>query len=149
LRTQSSNDDIALPQVQGGIFDARLQRPGVVLLAFLQTVPDTADTQSRRQAAFLSSMARQFGPGGLVVAAIDASALVNGRPPEHGALVNASYDWHLTFPLLEDAGNRIARGFAITEVPTVVMLAPGGTVTRRWQGLVLPAVLAENIEALQ
>jgi hypothetical protein len=82
------------------------------------------------------------------VVAIDASALVAGRFPLHGELINASYDWQLTFPLLEDSGNRVARKFDVVRLPTVVLLAPDGKIAGRWEGLTRPAILAQAIERL-
>ncbi len=140
--------DFTLPKVRGGVFHLHTHPPRPVLLAFLQTVPDTAETLSRSQAVFLLSMARQYGPRGLRVAVIDASALANHRPPEHDALVNASYDWQLSFPLLEDADSHIARRFGVNQIPTMILLAPDGRISRRWQGLTRPAILAQGIEKL-
>ena len=148
--TRRGNDtvDFTLRQVRGGSFHLRSQPAHPVLLAFLQMVPDTADTPSRSQAVFLLSMAQQYGPHGLTVVVIDASALVNLRSPDHTALVNASYDWQMNFPLLEDVRNQIARRFRIKQVPTTILLAPNGRVEKRWQGLTRPAVLASGIEKL-
>lgn len=148
MRLGNNTVDFTLPQVRGGSFHLRSQPAHPVLLAFLQMVPDTADTPSRSQAVFLLSMAQQYGSHGLTVVVIDASALVDLQIPDHTALVNASYDWQMNFPLLEDAGNQIARRFQIKEVPTTILLAPDGRVEKFWQGLTRPAVLASGIEKL-
>jgi hypothetical protein len=146
--TQSLAPDFSLPQVRGGLFHLR-EHPGqTTLLAFLETVPDTADTPSRREVVFVSSMAHQYGPRGLRVAAIDASALVRGRAPQRDALVNASYDWHLEIPLLVDTDNRVARAFSVTRLPTIILLAPDGSFSQRWDGFTRPAALAQGIERL-
>jgi len=147
-KSANSAADFSLPQVRGGTFRLHSEPPGPLLLAFVQTVPDTSDTPSRSQVVFVKSMAQQYGPRGLRVVVIDASALVNHRPPDHDDLVNASYDWHMDVPLLEDAGNQIARRLNVTEVPTLLLVAPDGTIFRRWQGLTQPAVLAQGIERL-
>lgn len=138
--------DFSLPQVRGGEFHLRAASGRPILLAFLQTIPDTADTPSRNEAVFLLSMAHQYAPGGLTVVAIDASALAAGGAPSRGDLINASYDWQLSFPLLEDSGNRVARRFQVVRVPTLVLLGADGRVAQRWEGLTRPAVLAQGIE---
>lgn len=140
--------DFSLPQVRGGVFHLRARPPQATLLAFLQTVPDSADTPSRGEAVFVLSMAHQYGPRGLRVAAIDASALADGQPPLHDALVNASYDWHLDIPLLADTGSRVAHAYGIIRLPTVILLAPDGTVAQRWDGFTHPAAVAQGIEQL-
>ncbi len=140
--------DFTLPQVRGSIFRLYSQPAQPVLLAFLQTVPDTADTPSRSQVVFLSSMAQQYGPRGLRVAVIDASALVNHRLPNHNSLVNVSYDWQMNLPLLEDRDNQIAQRFGVMQIPTLVLLAPDGRIYQRWQESTGPAQLAQGIERL-
>jgi peroxiredoxin len=147
-RSADATSDFTLPQVRGGTFRLYSQPAQPVLLAFLQTVPDTADTPSRSQVVFLSSMVQQYGPRGLRVVVIDASALVNHRQPDHTALVNASYDWQMNFPLVEDADNKIAQRFSVREIPTLVLLAPDGRICQRWQGSTGPAQLAQGIERL-
>jgi hypothetical protein len=140
--------DFTLPQVRGGTFHLRAQPSRAVLLAFLQIVPDTADTASRNEVPFLLSMAHQYTPRGLRVVVIDASALVGPPPPTHDALVNASYDWQLDFPVLEDRANQIARRVRVTRAPTLILVAADGRIQGRWQGFTPPAVLAQAIENL-
>jgi hypothetical protein len=138
--------DFTLPQVRGGAFDLHAVRSQPVLLAFLQTVPDLADTPSRQQVGFLLSMNHQYTSRGLKIVIIDASALVTGQPPSHDALLNASYDWHLDVPLLEDDHNRVAARIGITRVPTLILLSPDGSIAQQWRGLTGPAILAQEIE---
>ncbi len=140
--------DFTLPQARGGVFHLRAEPSQAVLLAFLQTVPDASDTPSRQQVTFLASMEHQYGGRGLKVVIVDSSALVTHQPPDHDALLNASYDWHLDIPLLEDDNNRVAHRSGITEVPTLILLAPDGTMAERWHGLTGPATLAESIEKM-
>jgi peroxiredoxin len=140
--------DFTLPQARGGVFHLRAEQSQAVVLAFLQTVPDASDTRSRQQVTFLESMEHQYGGRGLKVVIVDASALGTHQPPNHDALVNASYDWHLDIPLLEDDSNRVASRSGITEVPTLILLAPDGTVAERWHGLTGPAILAKSIEKI-
>jgi hypothetical protein len=137
--------DFTLPQVRGGVFHLRAEHAGAVLLAFLQTVPDTADTLSRQQVGFLLSMNHQFSGCGLKIVIVDSSALVTRKAPTRNALINASYDWQLDIPLLEDDDNRVAASWGVTEVPTLVLLASGGGEVQRWQGLTGPAMLAQGI----
>jgi hypothetical protein len=138
--------DFTLPQVRGGVFHLRAGYSHAVLLAFLQTVPDTAETPSRRQVGFLLSMNHQYSARGLKIVIVDSSALVTRQPPEHDALINASYDWQLDIPLLEDDDNRVARNWSVTQVPTLVLLASDGSIRQRWYGLTGPAILAQGIE---
>jgi peroxiredoxin len=140
--------DFTLPQTRGGVFHLRADPSQVVLLAFLQTVPDASDTLSRQQVTFLASMEHQYGGRGLKVAIVDASTLVTHQPLNHDALVNASYDWHLDIPLLADDNNRVANRWGIAEVPTLMLLAPDGTMAERWHGLTGPATLAKSIEKM-
>jgi peroxiredoxin len=140
--------DFTLPQVRGGRFHLRGEQSQAILLVFLQTVPDTADTPSRRQVPFLLSMNHQYSARGLKVVIVDSSALVTHQIPRRDALINASYDWQLDIPLLEDDDNRVARTWEVTRVPTLMLLASDGTLTQRWHGLTGPAILAKSIENL-
>jgi hypothetical protein len=137
--------DFTLPQVRGGVFHLRAEHAGAVLVAFLQTVPDTADTPSRQQVGFLLSMNHQYSGCGLKIVIVDSSALVTRQAPTRDALINASYDWQLDIPLLEDHDNRVAANWGVTKVPTLVLLASGGSEAQRWQGLTGPALLARGI----
>jgi hypothetical protein len=140
--------DATLQDVQGDSFSL-LSRPAQpLLLAFLQTVPDTVDTASRSQVVFLASMAHQYGPRGLRVAVVDASALALGSPPAPDAVRNARYDWHLDFPLLVDPADRVTRQMGVTTVPTTFLIAADGSILREWRGLTGPAVFALAIEKL-
>jgi hypothetical protein len=144
----STLPDLTLPDVRGGAFHLRALPAQPLLLAFLQTVPDTADTASRSQVVFLASMAQQYGPRGLRVAIVDASALASGSQPPRSAVLNASYDWHLNFPLLLDRNGQLARQLGVKELPTTFLIAIDGTIVQRWQGRTLPAILAQGIERL-
>ena len=138
----------ALPQVRGGCYYLRAPPGHPVLLAFLQTVPDTADTPSRLQLTSLLSLSRQYRARGLDVVVVDESSLVGQQPPDRNALVNASFDWHLDIPSLDDQANRVARHFGITQLPTMLLLAPDGTVFRHWRGVTHAAKLAQGAQAL-
>jgi peroxiredoxin len=159
-QTISTAPDETLPDVRGGVFHLRSQPAQPLLLAFLQTVPDTADTPSRSQVVFLSSMAHQYGPRGLRVAVVDASALApppspgaavkksSSPSPSRDAVLNASYDWQLKFPLLLDPDNRLARKMGVNQVPTTLLISADGQILHQWSGLTRPAVLAHAIEKL-
>lgn len=140
--------DLTLSDVRGGEFHLRSQPAQPLLLAFLETVPDTADTPSRSQVVFLLSMAQQYGPRGIRVAVVDASALALASPPAHDAVLNASYDWQLKFPLLLDPDARVARQLRVEQVPTTFLISSQGQILQRWQGFTRPAVLAQAIEKL-
>jgi peroxiredoxin len=144
----STLPDLTLPDVRGGAFHLRALPAQPLLLAFLQTVPDTANTPSRSQVVFLASMVQQYGPRGLRVAIVDASVLAPGSQPSHDAILNASYDWQLKFPLLLDQNGQLARALEVKEVPTTFLAAKDGTILQRWQGLTRPAILAQGIERL-
>lgn len=136
--------DVALPDVRGGTFQLPSQAAHPLLLAFAQTVPDTADTPSRRQVIFLSSMAEQYGSRGLRVAVVDASP----RGTARDAVLNASYDWQLRFPLLLDEDGRVAHTIGVAEAPTTLLIAGDGRIVHEWHGPTGPAVLASSIEEL-
>lgn len=138
--------DFTLPQVRGGVFELHAARSQPVLLAFLQTIPDLADTPSRQQVGFLLSLNHQYSARGLKIVIIDSSALVTRQPPSHDALLNASYDWHLDVPLLEDDDNRVATRVGVTQVPTLILLSPDGSIAQQWRGLTGPAILAQELE---
>src|SRR5215469_6709969 len=147
-RLPTTVPDFVLPEVRGGSFHLRAEDSSAILLAFLQTVPDTADTPSRRQAGLLMSLQRQFSTGRLQVVVVDSSALLTHRPPGTEALINASYDWQLQLPLLVDEGNHLARSLGIDQVPSFLLLAPDGDIVERWSGLTGPASLAASIRPL-
>jgi hypothetical protein len=142
LNTSTNNNK----KIRGPSFRVRSQPREPILLAFLQTVPDTADTSSRQEVAFLLSMKHQYSAQGLKVAIVDASALVSHQPPTHKDLLNAAYDWHLDIPLLEDRNNRIATRLAVAQLPAIILIAPDGTISQRWQGFTNPAILAQAID---
>ncbi len=160
----STLPDFTLLDVRGGQFHLRSQPAQPVLLAFLQTVPDTSDTPSRSQVVFLASMDQQYGPRGLRVVAVDASVLALGSTPSHAARAfgdgsstaiwsldavrNASYDWQLAFPMLIDPDGRLAHKLGVDQVPTTFLISAQGQILHQWRGFTRPAVLAESIEKL-
>lgn len=139
---------LSLPDVRGGSFQLRALPAQPLLLSFLQTVPDTADTASRSQVVFLASMAQKYGPRGLRVAIVDATVLTLGSQPSQDAVLNSSYDWQLKFPLLVDGKGQLAHQLGVNTAPTTFLIAADGSIVQRWQGLTRPAVLAQGIEKL-
>jgi hypothetical protein len=93
-------------------------------------------------------MQHQYAPRGLEIVAVDSSALVSGHPSSRPDLTNVSYDWHLTFPLLDDADGAVARTFDVHELPTLILLDGSGKVIHTWRGFVPPSMLAQSIESL-
>lgn len=140
--------DRVLPAVRGGTFRLGSSPGRPLLLAFLQVIPDSAATPSRSEALYLQSMEHQYGARGLRVALIDASSMVSHRNSPHDDLLNASYDWHLTFPLLEDNDGSAAREFHVHTLPTVVLINDTGIIVQSWEGFVPPALLAQGIERI-
>ncbi len=63
-------------------------------------------------------------------------------------MLNTTYDWQLTFPLLLDQNGQLARALQVKEVPTTFLIAIDGTIAQRWQGLTRPAIPAQEIERL-
>jgi peroxiredoxin len=135
-----------LPAVRGGSFmlDEAARHPA--LIAFLQTIPDTADTPSRKEVALLKSMDHQYRSRGLRVAIIDATALATGSSGDRNSLINASYDWDLQLPLLEDKAGRVAKLLAVTKTPTTILVKADGQVAQVWECPMPPGELAVAIE---
>lgn len=147
-KAPSTLPDVSLHEVRGGTFSLRSQPATPLLLSFLQTVPDTADTASRSQVVFLASMAHQYGPRGLRIAVVDGSARAFGSAPPLDAVRNASYDWHLDFPLLVDPDSHLARQLGVKNLPDTLLVAGDGRIVQEWRGLTRPAALALSIERL-
>lgn len=138
--------DFTLPAVRGGVFALRAAAPQPALIAFLQTTPDTADTDSRREVALLESMDHQYRRRGLRVVIIDATVLAAGHAPDHDSLLNASYDWDLQTQLLEDKSGRVAQTYGVTHVPAMFLVKADGNVAQVWQHPMAPGDLAIAIE---
>lgn len=140
--------DRTLTSVRDGTFQLLASPHRPLLLAFLQTVPDSAGTPSRSESVFLLSMEHQYAARGLRFAAIDASSMVLHRKAQHDDLVNASYDWQLTYPLLEDRGDKALRDFHIRTLPTIVLINDNGIIVQYWEGFTPPVLLAQGVERL-
>ena len=147
--------DFSLAAARGGSFRLKDHMGRAVLLAFLRTQPDVDPTNtSRALVPSLISMDRQYRDSGLDVAMVDETALA--RPTKYapnvagtpgiGALLNASYDWGLTFPLLADPGSKVAKRYGVNELPMIVLIGKKGQVSRCWKGQVHPANLSAGIQ---
>lgn len=148
--------DFNLAAARGGSFRLQDHMGRAVLLAFLRTQPDVDPTNtSRALVPSLISMDRRYRDSGLNVAMVDETALA--RPenapndagvPGIGALLNASYDWGLTFPLLADPGSKVAKMYGVNELPMIVLIGKKGQVWRCWKGQVHPANLTAGVQEL-
>jgi hypothetical protein len=147
--------DFNLTAARGGHFRLQSHTGRTVLLAFVRTHPDVDPTNaSRALVPSLISMDRQYRVSGLDVAMIDETALARlastpkASVPGIGALLNTSYNWSLTFPLLADPGSSVARAYAVSELPMIVLIGPQGQVWKCWKGQVHSASLAAEIQQL-
>jgi len=138
--------DFTLTAVRGGVFTLRQSTPQPALIAFLQTTPDTADTPSRSEVALLQSMDHQYRSRGLRVVIIDATMLGAGHRLDRNSLINASYDWNLKIPLLEDESGRVAQQLKVTQAPTTILVKADGAVAQVWERPMAPGELAIAIE---
>ena len=141
--------DISLSTVLG----QQLRRPDLsghlVLIAFLQVIPDTAETLSRVQLQYLRSMNTQYRSMGLVVLLVDESYLMSRMPSQPDDLLNAVYDLNLNgLSLIPDSSGGLRSTFHVKNVPTTLLFDPAGHAMHRWNGLVLPAFLAESIQTI-
>jgi hypothetical protein len=140
--------DRELVAVRGGTYRLMGRKHRPLLLAFLQVVPDSAATSSRSEAVYLESMERQYGSRGLRIAAINAPLEKSDYKALHNELLNASYDWHLNIPLLEDANGSAVREFHVLTYPTLILIDGTGIIVQLWEGYTPPALLAQGIERL-
>jgi hypothetical protein len=92
-----------------------------------------ADDASRTQLVFLQSALEQFGEKGLVVA-VGFHGGVSGQ---------LAHDWNLGAIRTFAPGPTEAEKF-----PTTLLIAPDGTVVRRWEGFAPPADLGLTLRAL-
>jgi hypothetical protein len=148
----------ALPNVRGGQFLYQPQAHRSLLVAFLQTQPDwSTNNASRRYVPMLMSMDHQYHTSGLDVVVIDATKLASpgdtqGAMPvqdvSRDALLNTSYDWSLSIPLLADSDGKVARLYEVKQVPTIILVDATGRIAERWTGTQYPGTLAGKIQAL-
>ena len=123
-----------------------------VLLSFIDTSeqstdgPDNPD-MSRRLLVFVRSVRMQHSTDALAVALVDGSGWSKSEDVER--LVNFRSDNELvdTPMLVGTAGMRAMRELGIGCLPTTFLIDRDGQITARWEGLVLPATIANAIAA--
>lgn len=133
----------------GGKFTLTQRRGQIVLLSFLQVLPDTAATVSRTQLEALRSMVTQYGNNGISVVLVDESAMKTGHTSRPDDLLNATYDWDLKqIPLVRDNDGSIAKLYSVKAVPNTFLISRDGTLLHHWEHLTLTAQLAKAIQDL-
>ena len=121
-------------------------RGHLVLMAFLQLLPDTDSNSSRVQLQYLRSMNTQYHRRGLAIVVVDESYLVTHVQSQPDLLLNALYDLNMSdLGLVPDPSGQIRAAMKLKTVPTTVLFDSAGNVIHRWSGVVLPAFLAEAI----
>ncbi len=152
--------DFTAAVARGGSFHISEQRGRTVLVAFLQTQPDSgAGNPSRALVPLLLSMDHQYRNSGVDVIIVDATALAMEKDasqhrtaasnaPGMDRLLNTSYNWNLPVPLLADPAGSVARICGVSSAPTVLLVDPGGHIVQRWIGAQHPASVAAGIQQL-
>ena len=121
-------------------------RGHLVLMAFLQLLPDTEANSSRAQLQYLRSMNTQYHSTGLSVFLVDESYLATHVRSQPDQLLNAFYDLNVSdLTLIGDRSGQIRSAIKVKTVPTTVLFDSAGNVIDRWSGVVLPAFLAQAI----
>lgn len=121
-------------------------RGHLVLMAFLQLLPDTEANSSRAQLQYLRSMNTQYHSRGLSVFLVDESYLATHVRSQPDQLLNAFYDLNVSdLTLIGDRSGQIRSAIKVKTVPTTVLFDSAGNVIHRWSGVVLPAFLAQAI----
>jgi len=123
-----------------------------VLLSFIDTSeqstngPDNPD-MSRRLLVFIRSVRTQHSTDALAVALVDGSGWSKSEDVER--LVNFRSDNGLVdTPMLVGAdGMRAMRELGVRCLPTTFLVDRDARITARWEGLVLPATIANAIAA--
>ncbi len=105
----------------------------------------------------LLSTDHQYRGVGVDVILIDETSLASApdkaspqarATPSLESLINTSYDWSLTVPLLSDPGCAIARNFGVASVPVVLLVDPRGRIVKRWNGPIHPGAFAAGIQQI-
>ena len=141
--------DVHLTSVHGDAFHLKEYRQKIVVLAFLQTQPDTASTASRSQAVSLMSIEQQYALKGVTVVIIDATMMTTGQPAAHNDLLNTTYDWNMgNIPLLADSDGITADHYGVQQTPTLFIIGRNGYVNQAWQGPTSTAQIAFALQRL-
>lgn len=93
-------------------------------------------------------MSHQYAALGLCVVVVDTSKFLSHQSVSKQDLANASADWHLDFPVLEDPGGEVVHQFGIHDAPALVFINAHGNIMQSWNGYTRPAVLAQAIESV-
>jgi len=103
------------------------------------------------------SVDHQYRTLGLDVVVIDATKLASPSDPQGAmpaqvvsmeTLMNTSYDWSLSIPLLADSDGKVARVYEVKQVPTLILVDATGRIAKRWTGTQHPGILAGEIQHL-
>ena len=138
--------DMTLSTVLGQQIQWADLRGHLVLMAFLQLLPDTEANSSRAQLQYLRSMNTQYHSRGLSVFLVDESYLATHVRSQPDQLLNAFYDLNVSdLTLIRDPSGQIRSVIKVKTVPTTVLFDSAGNVIHRWGGVVLPAFLAQAI----
>jgi len=138
--------DMTLSTVLGQQIKWTDLRGHLVLMAFLQLLPDTEANSSRAQLQYLRSMNTQYHTRGLSVFLVDESYLATHVRSQPDQLLNALYDLNVSdLTLIGDTSGQIRSAIKVKTVPTTVLFDSAGNVIHRWSGVVLPAFLAQAI----
>jgi hypothetical protein len=68
------------------------------------------------------------------------------RSRDRDSLINASYDWNLQIPLLDDESGRVELMPGVPHAPTTLLVNADGTATQVWVRPMAPGELAAAIE---
>jgi hypothetical protein len=119
-----------LPAVKGGVYHLTNLKGQVVLMSFVNARPTDASLSkgdtSRSQIVFLKSIEEQYGPKGVQILIVDATAVEGRQQLSSDELLNYSYDWVLApIQVLMDADSAAtARDYGILKLPTTILIAP-------------------------
>jgi len=121
----------------------------LTIIAFLETYPDTAHSESHAQAAVLMSMENQYGKFGLRMRIVDVSSDFQLSPTADSDLINVPYDWHLKpAEFLVDRTGIAEKHYCVRHAPAVLIYDQKGTLIKRWNGPVRSAALGMTIHQL-
>jgi len=94
-------------------------------------------------------MNHQYGPHGLFVVLIDASAEGRDGMDPFSNLRNVVHDWNLdNLAILSDREGQARSMFEITRLPTTLVIDRHRRVVIRWEGLAPPAALATAVKSV-
>lgn len=106
--------------------------------------------RTRSQMTSLKSIHRQYHPQGLKMLIVESTSYFGGTPSNEVDQINFSYDWSpADVPLVHDTEDYLlANTFAITTLPTTVLLNTRGEVIERWEGLAQVPQIASELDGI-